>query len=339
MSRGVKTLVLILVVGITVLIVGGLFINSPVSKTDSNTVKVDIPQSSTTDDIGNILYEKGLIKSKLAFKILTKVKKVDTNFGVGTYELSKNMKLNQIINSIASGMESDEYKLVVPEGSEIKQITETLKELNMKNTDEFIKLTKQPEKYISEYPFLKDIPKGYSLEGYLYPSTYFLTEEQVQDPDAIIRMMLDNFQKHFSKEIQKSGKEKNLDINQLVTLASLVEREAQVDSDRPLISAVFHNRLKEDMYLQSCASVQYIIGERKPVLSVEDTQIDSPYNTYQKGGLPPAPIASPGIKSLKAAAHPADVDYLFFIAKGDGTHIFSSTFEEHLETQKKIQNN
>ncbi len=337
-TRAIKILFATLIIG-AALVAFILYTSlKPVAKSDDDAVRVSIPHSSTTEDIGEILYDKGLIKNRTVFRLMTKVKGVGTDFGTGTYDLARSMDMNEIIDKITSGEQTGDLKFVVPEGSEITQMAEILKGLNMEKTDEFIALTKDPSKYVSDYPFLKDVPEGYSLEGYLYPATYYLTEEDIKNPDAIIRLMLDNFNTHFTDEIQKAGEKEGLNINEIVTLASLVEREAQVDSDRPLISAVFQNRLKDDMYLQSCASVQYIIGERKPVLSLSDIEIDSPYNTYQNGGLPPAPIASPGVKSLEAAVHPADVDYMFFIAKGDGTHVFSSTFEEHLEVQKKIQN-
>ncbi|MDO5707740.1 MAG: endolytic transglycosylase MltG [Andreesenia angusta] len=338
MTRTLKAIISIVIV-FTIVIAGTFFLNfRPVNSSDSEIIRVGIPQNSTTSDIGQILLDKGLIRNKLAFKILARTKKVAADLGTGTYDLSKSMNMNEIINKIASGEQTGDLKFTVPEGSEIVQMAEILKGLGMKDIDKFLELTKNPSNYISDYPFLNDIPKGASLEGYLYPATYYLTDEDISNPDAIIRMMLDNFSTHFTDEIIEAGKNKGLGINQIVTLASLVEREAQVDTDRPLVSAVFQNRIKKDMYLESCASVQYIIGERKPVLSLEDTDIDSPYNTYRNGGLPPSPIASPGVKSLEAAVHPADVDYLFFIAKGDGTHIFSSTFDEHLKVQKEIQN-
>lgn len=310
---------------------------SPVSRSDDKVERITIPPASSSSDIGDILYEKGLIKNTTAFKIFTRATGVAGDFGSGTYDLKKSMNMNQIINKIVSGAKGGDIKLTIPEGSEIKHIAEILRESGLKDVEGFIELTKKPELFVSDYSFLKDVPKGYTLEGYLYPETYYLDREDMNDPELVIRKMLDNFEANFSQEIQEKGKKLDLNVNQIVTMASLIEREAKDESDRPLVSAVFYNRIKKGMYLESCASVQYILGERKPILSLEDIDIDSPYNTYRNGGLPPAPIASAGIKSLEAAVNPADVDYLFFIAKGDESHVFSSTFEEHLKVQKELQ--
>ena len=145
--------------------------------------------------------------------------------------------------------------------------------------------------------------------------------------------MLTKFEEVYEKDLKENMGKFDLALNETVTLASIIEREGKRDDERELISAVFHNRLKEDMILQSCATVQYALGERKETLSDKDTQIQSDYNTYIHKGLPPAPIASPGEKSLIAAVNPADVDYLYFRTKEDGTgaHTFSRTYKEHLD--------
>lgn len=148
--------------------------------------------------------------------------------------------------------------------------------------------------------------------------------------------MLNEFQKIYEKDIADKLDEIDLSLNEVITLASIVEREGKVDSERPIMSAVFHNRIDQNMYLQSCATVQYILGERKEVLTNADTRIPSPYNTYINEGLPPGPIASPGEASLVAAVNPADVDYLFFVLTGsDGTHTFTKTYQEHLNAKPK----
>ena len=144
-------------------------------------------------------------------------------------------------------------------------------------------------------------------------------------------MMVERFEKVYEESIKKDEKNVDLDFNEIVTLASIIERESRRDDERAKISAVFHNRLKDDMRLQSCATVQYILGERKEILSTKDTRIESDYNTYLYTGLPPTPISSVGKESLIAAVNPEDVDYLFFRTKEDGSggHTFSKTFEEH----------
>jgi UPF0755 protein len=147
--------------------------------------------------------------------------------------------------------------------------------------------------------------------------------------------MLYQFSKVFTEESKARARELGMSVRELITLASIIEREAQVSEDRPVIASVFYNRLKIGMPLQSCATVQYILGEQKPVLSIEDTRIESPYNTYLISGLPPGPIASPGAESIQAALYPADTKYLFFLAKGDGSHAFSETYEQFLRDKAK----
>ena len=151
----------------------------------------------------------------------------------------------------------------------------------------------------------------------------------------IINMMLQRFDEVFLPEWHKRADEMEMTINEVVTLASIIEREAKISADRPLISSVFHNRMKKGMHLESCATVQYALGEVKEVLLYEDLEIDSPYNTYVHGGLPPGPIASPGRDSLEAALYPAQSNYLYFVAKPDGSHYFSRTLAEHNEAKRK----
>ena len=148
--------------------------------------------------------------------------------------------------------------------------------------------------------------------------------------------MLDEFEKIYESELKSKIEETGLEFNELITLASIVEREGKVEEELPIMSAVFHNRINQGMMLQSCATVQYILGERKEVLTNEDTRTPSPFNTYINQGLPPSPIASPGRTALMAAVNPADVDYLFFVLTGeDGTHTFTKTYNEHLNAKPK----
>ena len=154
--------------------------------------------------------------------------------------------------------------------------------------------------------------------------------------EEIISKMLGEFERIYEEDIKIAMEAMNLSLNETVILASIVEREGKVDEERPLMSAVFHNRIDQGMMLQSCATVQFILGERKEVLTNKDTSTPSPYNTYIHQGLPPAPIASPGKASLIAAVNPADVDYLFFVLTGkDGTHTFTKTYDEHLKAKPK----
>jgi UPF0755 protein len=185
---------------------------------------------------------------------------------------------------------------------------------------------------------LNDIDPETCLEGFLFPETY---EMKVGASESqIAERMLSQFDKVFKDSYYERAEELGMTINEVVTLASVIEREAQLDSERARISGVFHNRINKGWKLQSCATVQYILGERKEVLSYDDIAIESPYNTYINAGLPPSPIASPGEKSIIAALYPEDTDFMFFVASGenDGSHIFSKTLKEHEKAVKSRRN-
>ena len=243
----------------------------------------------------------------------------------------KGMSYGQVLKSLGKTV-SNSVTVTIPEGYELRQIGEILEKKNVCSAEEFFKAAEEEYK---DYPFLKEIKdRENPLEGYLFPDTYNF--EIGQAPRDVIRVMLDNFSNKAYKEYLKSNTDKTLD--EIIIMASIIEREAANDNERGKVSSVFYNRLKIGMLLQSCATVQYIIKERKDVLSNKDIKIDSPYNTYMYEGLPIGPIASPGLGSIKAAIFPEDTDYFYFAATKDGErNVFSKTGEEHLKTVKELQ--
>ena len=231
-------------------------------------------------------------------------------------------------------------RITIPEGYNIKQIAQLLYEKKLiKSTDEFIDLT---NKLKFDYLFLDEIKRNENkLEGYLFPDTYEFDKKITEK--EIIQRMLDNFNEKFIPIFYKKSKELKMTVDQIITLASIIEREAKINSDRKIVSSVFYNRLnnknKSLKLLQSCATIQYIIfnkeGKVKDKLTEKDTKIDNLYNTYLYQGLPPGPIASPGILSIEAALYPENTNYLYFVAKGDGSHAFSKTLNEHNAAKNK----
>jgi len=191
--------------------------------------------------------------------------------------------------------------------------------------DQFIEAAKNPE-ILEKYK----IPFN-NAEGFLFPDTYIVAKDLAAE--HIVDFMIERFFSNLRKI--SSRKYEIEEMKKMVIIASLVEKEAQLDSERPVISAVFYNRLEKGKRLESCATIQYILGKTKERLLYSDLKIESPYNTYLNGGLPPGPISNPGLGSLKAAIEPADVDYLFFVSKKDGSHYFSTTYEEHLEAIRR----
>lgn len=299
-------------------------------------IEVVIPQGASTNDISAILYDKGVIRHPYLFRIISKIQKNDGLYKHGLFLLSASMTYEDIMAELKKNSgRSGTVRFTIPEGFELRQIAERLSEQGLVDKDRFMKVA---EKGQFDYPFLKNLPdRENRLEGYLFPDTYEVFSNATEE--EIIEKMLDRFGQVFSRQYYERAEELGMSVDEVVTLASIIEREAMLDNERPLVSAVFHNRLKSKdyPYLQSCATVQYILKERKPILSVADTKIKSPYNTYINPGLPIGPIASPGKASIEAALYPADVDYLFFVANSDGSHIYSRTYEEHLRAARKVK--
>lgn len=323
-----KVIVAVIVVGIVV--AGGYFYTDYRPGGQSGEVVVTIPEGSGTTKIAQILNKDGLISSELFYRLMSKIRGVDGKYNFGKFKINKSAGYEEIFDTLTqSGQNVDAVKVTIPEGYEIYKIADTLEEKGLIDKDKFYYLVDYGE---FDYEFVKDIPeRDNRLEGYLFPSTY---EFVPGDEYGIINEMLAQFEKVYAK-YQDRAKEINMTMDETVTLASIIEREALGDEDRKLVSSVFHNRLdsEEYPYLQSCATVQYVLKERKPVLSVEDTKIDSPYNTYINKGLPVGPIASPGEKSIEAALYPEDTDYLFFVLGSDNKHHFSRTYEEHMQNK------
>ncbi len=243
--------------------------------------------------------------------------------------IDTSMNYDTIMSELKTITKSRETKkFTIPEGYELKQIVDKLSAENLIDREKFMHLVEYGKFH---HEFIKDLPiRKNRLEGYLFPDTYEIYTDTSEED--IIKKMLDRFEQKFESKYYKKSKQLNMTIDQVITLASIIEREAMLDEERYLISSVFHNRLKSNEYpfLQSCATVQYILGERKPILSIQDTKIDSPYNTYKFSGLPPGPIASPGEKAIEAALYPEETEYMFFSANNDGSHTFSKTYEQHL---------
>ena len=289
-------------------------------------VALYVPAGMYPAEIYSMLENEGVINSKILFSAYSRG--AASKFTSGYHTLEKNMSYGKIVSELTSpGKMSDLQMVTFPEGYELREFALLLEEKDIKNADDFIKASNK--KY--DYEFLPPRKDGY-LEGYLFPDTYSISPEMTCED--IIKMMLTRFDEIYTDEFEKRAKELDMTTSEVVTLASIIEREAAVKNERALVSSVFHNRLKSDEYpyLQSCATVQYLLKERKDILSNADIAIDSPYNTYKYPGLPPGPIASPGKACIEAALYPADTDYYFFVANGDGTQTFSETFREHMSS-------
>lgn len=298
------------------------------SKTQN--VKIEVKNGDSINRVANELYKINAVKYPLIFKVYAKIFGFEKKLKYGTHIIDKNASYNKILKTLTEKAKGgSEVLITIPEGFELSQIADTLSSAGLVSKEKFYDAC---ENYPFEYSFLKNIPKRKNrLEGYLFPDSYNFYYGMSED--KIIKKMLDRFDEVIKTIDKSSLKNLGLSLDQAITLASIIEREAKGDEDRYLVSSVFHNRLKSKQYpyLQSCATVQYILGERKPVLSNEDTKIQSPYNTYINKGLPIGPIASPGKKSIEAAINPQKSDYYFFVLDKNGKHIFTKTLKEHLK--------
>ena len=315
---------------ILLILIGVFFViyeTGPYDKNNGQDIVVGIPMGSTISNIADILKENNLIKNKFIFEINFKLRNNYSNLKSGKYLLNQSLSNSDIINKLASGeMYQDGIKITIPEGSTSNEIISLLVKNELGEKSDYQKLISSPSDFYDDFEFLnqKDIK---TLEGFLYPSTYYFEEDA--KPKDIIKEMLKLFKKNYTEELQKKQKERNMTLQEVVNLASIVEKEAVIDEDRPIIASVFYNRLDKDMPLQSDATLQYIFEERKKSMTYNDLKIDSPYNTYIQKGLPPTPIANPSIKSIKAVLEPSDTDYLYFVASIDGGNVYSKTYEEH----------
>ena len=296
---------------------------------------VEIPSGSTTTRIGNILVEQGVIDSADSFKLQSKMQGMDGKYKAGEYTLSPAMTMTEIMEILVSG-NVNTVRFTIPEGLRVDEVADKLAAEGLINRDLFLKEIESGE---FNYKFLKDAPAGkLRLEGYLYPNTYdvFTTASEHDIIDRLLRQ-LDTV---FTDEMYARAEELGMDLNEVMTIASLIERETMVDSERAKVASVIYNRLDIGMKLQIDATVQYALGESKQFLTYADLEVKSPYNTYQIEGLPPGPICSPGEASIKAALYPEDTDYIYYVlsAAKDGSHKFAKTGSEFLRYKQEYKN-
>ena len=295
----------------------------PVDPGNDTVIVVDIPAGSNARQIAVILKQENLIKQERYFLQYCRAEGLDSQLKAGPYAFSPGQTLDEIAQQIAAGQIATN-RLTIPEGFSLDQIGARIVEQGLCSEAEWqTALLKE-----WNYYFLADAPAGERhLEGYLFPDTYLYLEDT--ELDDLIIMMLDRFQYVWEHELAETADIRDKTVHEIVTIASLIERERLADEECETISGVIANRLRIDMPLQIDASILYALGTHKSVVNNNDLKIDSPYNTYLNIGLPPGPIASPGLVSMHAALNPEQHDYFYYVAKGDGYHQFSRTFSEH----------
>ncbi|MGE5607107.1 MAG: endolytic transglycosylase MltG [Bacteroidota bacterium] len=287
----------------------------------------EVPYGSSLRQVGKELQARGLIRSSFIFEVYVRLNPKKRMVKAGRCQLGPGMNLFQIVKELRRGIPG-QIRITVPEGLTAKEIADLYSRKGLANRDRFLALLKDSQ-------FIGGIMgEGWKAhpEGHLFPDTYDFSLNVTEE--EILVKMLKRFNEVFDAEV---GEATPLQKREILIIASIVEKEAKKEDERQIIAGIFYNRLRRGYPLQSCATVQYALGKHKKRLYYKDLQVNSPYNTYLYSGLPPGPIANPGLASIRAAVSPAKVDYLYFVAKPDGSHIFSSTYKQHLLAQRKVE--
>lgn len=303
-------------------------------------VTVEIPEGASVKKIAEILKENGLIDYPSAFTKRLQDSEYRGKLHGGTYTLNTGMTTLQMMAAMSPSYEENRPKdqLVVPEGFTVEMIAARCEEQGICSATEFLNACKSVTK--SDFPYLADIPAGanvnYKVQGFLFPATYDIYETTTAE--SLVEWMLQTFENYYTKDLQDRAAELGYSAFEVVTRASIIEREAKVEEERPIIAGVINNRLKADMPLQMCPTVLYPLTNGKYDKSqvlYEDLELDSPYNTYKNMGLPVGPICNPGIACINAVLYPQEHNYLYYHVGDEeaGTHIFTEDYEDHIDTQ------
>jgi UPF0755 protein len=325
-------LLVMIVIGIFLLFFYSYQINYPLAK-EGEEVSFVIESGQSSQKIGELLEEQKIIKSGFWLRYYLKTKDLADKVIAGTFSLSPTMSISQIAKEITTlSTVNTEDHIVLIEGWNASDIGEYLEAKGFCNQKEWLNLIGNFQN--RDYDFLDDKSKSNDLEGYLFPDTYRVYKNA--NCEDILIKLLNNFDRKFSQEMKEDIKSQNKTIFEIITMASIIEKEVRSTEDMKIVSGLFWNRIKNKQALESCATLAYILGEDKSQYSLEDTQVSSPYNTYRNRGLPPGPITNPGLNAIQAAIYPIYTDYNYFLSdpKTKDT-IWSKTFEEHVQNKWK----
>ena len=292
--------------------------------------EIRIAPGTSAKSIAKQLADERIIRSPLLFEVVAYFEGASRYLQAGTYELSGTMSLREIIHLLEAGKVVHRH-FMVPEGLTVAQTAQLFEDQGFGTQESFSRAARDSQ-WRKRYGI-----DGNTLEGYLFPNTYKLVDEV--PATKVIKMMLDEFDRQWTSERAEEADSVNFSPQEIITLASIIEKEAKIDSERPLVSAVFHNRLQRGWKLDADPTVLYALGNPRRALTTKDLKFDSSYNTYIYRGLPPAPICNPGLASILAALRPAESSHLYFVAIGDGKHHFSNTLAEHKRMIRRMRRN
>lgn len=303
----------------------------------SKPIELRIPTGSSAVRISELLEEKGLIHNAYVFRYYVKQAGATSKLQAGNYTFSGTVSLESLCKQLQTGkIEAESVRVTIPEGKKVSETIKILVDAGLGDYDAYMDYCNNGD---FKYKWIPD-PKAVKepanrLEGFLFPDTYRMSTDWSEE--YIIDMLLAEFDKKWTEQYQKAADDLNYSVYEIITIASLIEREVKLNDERPMVASVIYNRFAANMKLEFCSSIQFLFEEQHPVVLLSDLEIENPYNTYKYAGLPPGPIAAPGIAAIEAALYPADTDYLYFRTKDDGSggHFFSKSYDEHLNAGKK----
>lgn len=307
----------------------GIYLPKKTGSTE--TVILQVKKGEGAKEISINLKEQNLIRYKSLFRFYVLIHGFSGKLQAGEYLLSSSMNIPQIVEKLVSG-EVVKKKITIIEGWNLKDIGQYFENQGLFSSEDFFYRVTPTEEYIftdfvEKFDFLKDKPAGATLEGYLFPDTYeIFSEDGIEN---IVRKILTNFGKKLNQDLKEEIASQRKTIFEIVTMASLLEKEVRTPDDKKIVSGILWKRLKNKIPLQVDATISYITGKKTSSISTEETKIDSPYNTYRYKGLPLGPICNPGLESILAAIYPKDSPYLYYLSTQEGETIFSRTLEEH----------
>ena len=307
-------------------------VRQPASR-DASVVTLTLPAGQGLTAISQRLQQAGLIRSAPLFQLYAWMTGRQGRLQAGDYRLPRNLTTEELLDRLTASKRKSEVSITVIEGWSNRELAAYLERAGVLSQEDFFRAVQRKAEWWDDYAFLADRPSDRDLEGYLYPDTYRLFEGT--DAVSIIRKMLDNFGRKFSPKLQAEITRQGKTVHDVLTLASIVEREVPDGSDRPKVAGIFLKRLEIGMPLQSDATVNYVTGKKAARPSADDLRAESLYNTYTHRGLPPGPINNPSVSAIRAVLYPELSAYLYYLTTPDGTVIYSQTFEEHVAAKAR----
>jgi len=307
-------------------------INAPASD-DPSLKTFTVSEGESSEDVSKRLKKEGLIKSSFLFDSYVWKNGYDDRIQIGSYDLPENLTIREVVSRLTRQNVRQERKITIIEGWAIQDIIKYFEKEGIANVSEFENQVTKRHMWWAEYDFIRAMPNNVDLEGYLFPDTYHIFDDATEE--EITRKMLNNFSIKLTDELREEIRSQGKTMHEIITLASIIEKEVMHDEDKKIVAGIFYNRLDIGMGLQADSTVNYITGKGLTRSSIADTQIDNPYNTYRYRGLPPGPISNPGMSSILAAIYPTNTDYYYFLTTPEGDAIYSRTFEEHVNAKNK----